>query len=135
MLAESTTHGVHAIVCAASSRSASHADLRVGQALQKIVLQFLEGDGVFTQLAYKAAGLLLQVRPLMPHHLSQQLLLQTHLCHTEVHQSGLCSNLRLVVGVGQLGLQVQPAQHNHLCETMMVNTAVCVDQGRRFVTG
>ena len=39
-------------------------------------------------------------------HLSQQLLLKANLRHTEVDKGGLSSNLRLVVGVGQLCLQI-----------------------------
>ena len=88
------------------SRVRSCMHLGVGQALQQVVLQLLEGDGVLSQLAHQAAGLLLQVGPLMVDHLGQQLLLQPHLCHTEVDQRGLSCNLGLVVRVGQLGLQI-----------------------------
>lgn len=37
-------------------------------------------------------------------HLSQKLLLQSNLCHAEVHKRRLCSNLWLVVWVGKLCL-------------------------------
>mmetsp|Transcript_13357 Transcript_13357/g.32645 ORF Transcript_13357/g.32645 Transcript_13357/m.32645 type:complete len:547 (-) Transcript_13357:606-2246(-) len=44
----------------------------------------------------------------MRHHQRQQLVLQALLRHAEVDQCGLRVDLRLVVRVGQLGLQVQP---------------------------
>ena len=46
----------------------------------------------------------LQVGPLLGHHLGQQLVLQAVPGHGEVDEGGLSLHLRLVVGVGQLGL-------------------------------
>ena len=50
------------------------ADLRCGEALQQIVLQLLQRDGVAGQLRAQAGRLLLQVRPLVGYHLHSEVL-------------------------------------------------------------
>lgn len=88
--------------CQSCAKSEAH--LRVSEALQQVVLQLFESNGVLSKLAHQTASLLLQVWSLMIHNLCQQLLFQSNFCHTEVNQSGWGCNFRLVVRVGQLSL-------------------------------
>lgn len=48
---------------------------------------------------------MLEVRSFLGHHLGQQLVLQTIPGHSKIDQSGLGLNLRLIVRIGQLGVE------------------------------
>lgn len=48
---------------------------------------------------------MLEVRSFLSHHLGQQLVLQTIPGHSKIDQGGLGLNLRLIVRIGQLGVE------------------------------
>lgn len=48
---------------------------------------------------------MLKVRPLLVHHLGQELVLQTVSGHCEIDEGGLGLNLGLIVRIGQLGVE------------------------------
>lgn len=51
---------------------------------------------------------MLKVRPLLVHHLGQELVLQTVSGHCEIDEGGLGLNLGLIVRIGQLGVEDEP---------------------------
>lgn len=48
---------------------------------------------------------MLKIRPLLVHHLGQELVLQTVSGHCEIDEGGLGLNLGLIVRIGQLGVE------------------------------
>lgn len=48
---------------------------------------------------------MLKIRPLLVHHLGQELVFQTISGHCEIDESGLGLNFGLIVRIGQLGVE------------------------------
>lgn len=61
----------------------------------------------------------LEVRSFLIHHLGQELVLQTIPGHSKINEGGLGLNLRLVVRIGQLG--VEDESEARVEETLLVS--------------
>lgn len=78
----------------------------------------------------------LEVGPLLVHHLGQELVLQTVSGHRKIDEGGLGLNLRLIVRVGQLG--VEDEAEARVEEALFVpdfDTAVGTKAKRQRTTG
>ena len=82
------------------------------------MLDFIEEATTVSNERYVFHLSSLEVRSLSGDHLSQQLLLQPVPGHGEVYESGLCLHLRLVVRVGQFGME------NHSKRRVVLNLLV-----------
>lgn len=83
-----------------SRKNSPHSFPRVGSMARSIGRAFIGRFWTYLQL--------LEVWPLHADHSSQQLVLQAIPCHSEVDQSGLSLQLRLVVRISQLGVKDKP---------------------------
>ena len=81
--------------------------LGLEQHLQDLVLDGLQLVLVTIDRLYQLVALLLQVRPLQPHHVAQDLVLEARLGHAEVDDRHLDAHLGQVVGVGHLARHVE----------------------------
>mmetsp|Transcript_20164 Transcript_20164/g.48101 ORF Transcript_20164/g.48101 Transcript_20164/m.48101 type:complete len:711 (+) Transcript_20164:1150-3282(+) len=81
--------------------------LRLRELPQQIIFQLLQLHGKVVLLLDQHRLLLLKIRPLLRHHLRQQLVFQTILCHHEVDERALGLDLGRVMRVRQLGVEDQ----------------------------